>query len=104
KGAAIGLGLLTLLDVISWMELLPIDYGQVLNSSFTEILFPPIDNIVAIKGSTDSDPGLDVGSIVALSGQSSGVGAPSLSDSWTAVIGDQAAAWRVGNVAAIQRA
>jgi len=39
EGAAIGLGLLTLLHVIGWMELLPIDYGHLLNACYADALF-----------------------------------------------------------------
>ncbi len=39
EGAAIGLGLLTLLHAIGWMELLPIDYGRVLDASFADAVF-----------------------------------------------------------------
>jgi hypothetical protein len=38
-GSAIGLGLLTLLHVINWMELLPIDYATVLNGAFADVLW-----------------------------------------------------------------
>jgi hypothetical protein len=37
--SAIGLGILTLLHVIDWMELLPIDYARVLNGAFADVLW-----------------------------------------------------------------
>lgn len=100
EGAAIGLGLLTLLHVISWMELLPIDYGQVLNASFADVIFKPRANIAAPLAS----PGLDVTGIVAPSWLSPPKAGATLSESWTALIGDRATAWRVANAAAIQKA
>lgn len=38
-GSAIGLGILTLLHVINWMELLPIEYARVLNGAFADVLW-----------------------------------------------------------------
>lgn len=37
-GSAMGLGILTLLHAINWIELLPIDYAQVLNGAFADAL------------------------------------------------------------------
>lgn len=102
EGAAIGLGLLTLLHVISWMELLPIDYGQVLNASFADILFKP-STVVAAPAPAPGQ-GLDVTSIVTPASRPPTSGSTTLSDGWTALIGDRATAWRIGNAAAIQMA
>lgn len=85
EGAAIGLGLLTLLHVISWMELLPIDYGQVLNASFADVIFKPMTDIAA----STVGLGLNVTNIVAPARQSPATSGAMLSDSWTALIGDR---------------
>ncbi|WP_198283235.1 DUF6602 domain-containing protein [Sphingomonas sp. PAMC 26617] len=100
EGAAIGLGLLTLLHVISWMDLLPIDYGQVLNAGFADVIFKPRASISALP----PGGGLDVTGIVAPARLSPATISAALSESWTALIGDRATAWRIDNAATIQKA